>query len=355
VAAVEEERHVRILLRLRRAELREPGCGYRLLARGPDGQLQVTDDFLRSLLQRPELAPVPESCAGERALHGRLVGNPRERVDEQALTLVTDDDARANYAIWLRFRERLLAQPTLEGSYLTLFRGNVDVPPVFVHQLTQILLRHALGDDVTPMQARAAEMLFRTQKISVLEDGQVMAADDETVERHALSGSFGTLGDLLAQGGAPLRTAELDVLHDENADCYWERSEAHDLVVSLNHGQPALEALCRVLERWVGHLLGVAVTIDVEREIDDEQWLWHVGLDAQASDVLNALYQGEEVGAERMARLLCLFRLSFKEPGDMRAELAGRPVYLAMAMDEHKRLRLKPQNLLLNLPLARLT
>jgi hypothetical protein len=28
-------------------------------------------------------------------------------------------------------------------------------------------------------------------------------------------------------------------------------------------------------------------------------------------------------------------------------------VYLAMAMDEHNRLKLKPQNLLLNLPLAR--
>jgi hypothetical protein len=37
----------------------------------------------------------------------------------------------------------------------------------------------------------------------------------------------------------------------------------------------------------------------------------------------------------------------------MRAEVAGKPVYLAMAMDEHKRLKLKPQNLLLNLPLAR--
>ena len=31
----------------------------------------------------------------------------------------------------------------------------------------------------------------------------------------------------------------------------------------------------------------------------------------------------------------------------------GRPVYLAMAMDEQNRLKLKPQNLLLNLPLAR--
>lgn len=328
-------------------------CGYSLLAPTAEGQLHVTDDFLRSLLERPELAPVAQSCPAEVALHARLLESPRTAVDPAELATLADEDAQANYAIWLRFRARLLAQPTLEGSYLALFRGDVDVPPVFVHQLTQILLRHALGDAATALEARAAEMLFRPQKISVLEEGQVMAADDETVERHAISGSFGTLGELLAQGGAPLRTAELDVLHEANDDLYWERDEAHDLVISLNHGQPALEALCRVLERWVSHLLGVKVTVAVEREIDDALWVWHVGLDAQASAVLNALYQGEEVSADRMARLLCLFRLDFAEPGAMRSELAGKPVYLAMAMDEQKRLKLKPQNLLLNLPLAR--
>jgi hypothetical protein len=36
----------------------------------------------------------------------------------------------------------------------------------------------------------------------------------------------------------------------------------------------------------------------------------------------------------------------------MREDIAGRPVYLAMAMDAQKRLRVKPQNLLVGLPLA---
>jgi hypothetical protein len=330
-----------------------PSCGYRLLARDAQGQLLLTDEFLRSLLQRPELAPVAESCQAELALHERLLRQPREAVSEQQLAALEDEDARANYAVWLRFRERLLAAPTLEGSYLQIFHADVDVPPVFVHQLTQILLRHVLGDEATAMQARVAEMLFRPQKIAIHEDGQVMAADDETVERHAIAGSFGTIGELLQQGGVPLRTAELDVLHEGNADLYWERGEAHDLVVSLNHGQPALDALCGVLQLWVRHFLGVEVAVTVEREIDDGQWVWHVGLDAQASGVLNALYQGEEVAQERMDRMLCLFRLEFSQPSQMRAEVAGKPVYLAMAMDEHKRLKLKPQNLLLNLPLAR--
>jgi hypothetical protein len=331
-------------------------CGYGLLEKTSDGLLVVTDAFLRSLLERPELAPVSESCAGELALHQALLEQPRLQVTPQQLAAISDEDARVNYTVWLRFRERLLALPTLEGSYLQLFRGEgVDVPPLLVHQLTQILLRHVLGDEASPMQARAAEMLFRPQKVSVLEDGQVMAADDETVERHAVAGSFGTLGDLLKQGGAPLRTAELDVLNEDNGEAYWERDESHDLVISLNHGQPALAALAVVLQNWIRHFLGVGVTISIEREIDDDQWVWHVGLDAQASGVLNDLYQGQEVAPERMERMLCLFRLEFEQPSVMRPEIAGRPVYLAMAMDSERRLRLKPQNLLLNLPLARLS
>ena len=330
-------------------------CGYSLLDRTPDGHLVVTDAYLRSLLERPELAPVPESCAGELALHQVLVQQPRVKVSSRQLAAVGDQDARANYTVWLRFRQRLLAHPTVEGSYMALFRGDgVDVPPLFVQQLTQILLRHTLGGDAAPMQVRAAEMLFRTQKVSVLEDGQVMAADDETVERHA-TGSFGSIGELLKQGGAVLRTAELDVLHDDNADSYWERDERHDMVISLNHGQPALLALCLVLEGWVRHFLGTGVRIAIESEIDDDLWVWHVGLDVQASGVLNDLYQGRDVGEDRLARMLCLFRLEFDEPSVMRPEIAGRPIYLAMAMDGDGRLKLKPQNLLVNLPLARLS
>jgi hypothetical protein len=264
-----------------------PGCGWRLLLTNADGQLVVTDDFLRHLLQRPELAPVPESCAAERALHEALLAQPRQAVEPARLAALADADAAANYAVWLRFRARLLARPTLEGSYLQLFQGDVDVPPLLVHQLTQVLL------------------------------------------------------------------AELDVLGEANAGQYWDRGEAHDLVVQLNHGQPALAALCEVIERWVGHFLGAPVRVQVAREIDEDQWVWHVGLDAQATAVLNALYRGEDIDEAQGRRMLCLFRLEFVDPQAMRADIAGRPVWLAMAMDEGNRLRLKPQNLLLNLPLAR--
>jgi hypothetical protein len=331
-----------------------PSCGYRLLTVGTDGRLTVTDDFLRSYLVRAELAPIRESCAAELALHDALLGNPRKTVAAGELAAIADPDARDNYGIWLRFRARLLAANSLEAAYVELFHGTgVDVPPLFVQQLTQVLLRHILGSEAAPMEARAAEMLFRPQKIAVLQDGAVMAADETTVELFATTGAFGSLGELLAQNKTPARDIELDVLDAENAGQYWERDERHDLSVSLNRGRPALDALARVLERWIRHFLGIDVTIRDERAIDDKRWVWHVGLDAEASGLLNDLYNDVDIDEQRMGRLLCLFRLEFANPADMRPAIAGRPVYLAMAMDGERRLKLKPQNLLLNLPLAR--
>jgi len=330
-----------------------PSCGYRLLAVDDDRRLRVRDDFLRGYLLRPELAPVRESCRAEIAMHEMLLSDPRTRVAESDVAAIVDPDARDNLRIWLKFRDRLLGAPTVEAAYVGLFEGEgVDVPPLFVHQLTQILLRHILGADADPIEARAAEMLFRVQKISVQEDA-VMAADAQAVELLATTGSLGSLGELLAQNRTPARSVDLDVLSEDNADTYWTRDERFDLAISLNRGQPALAALCRVLQRWIAHFLAVDVAISPEREIADARWVWHVGLDAEASALLNDLYNGVDVADDRRERLLCLFTLRFSDPAAMRPAIAGRPVYLAMAMDRENRLRLKPQNLLLNLPLAR--
>ncbi|HZQ60477.1 MAG TPA: DUF6352 family protein [Casimicrobiaceae bacterium] len=329
-----------------------PSCGYRLLRVTPEGTLAVTDDFLRSLLLRPELAPVADSSPAELALHERLIADPRATIPAQDIAAVADADVAHNYEVWLRFRDRLLQSETLEAAYMALFRDGVDVPPLFVHQLTQILLRHILRERGDAMEIRAAEMLFRTQKIAVLPDGAVMAADADTVEAQAISGSFSSLSELLRHGGPPQRTVDLDVLNENNAAEYWSRDERYDLSLSLNRGRPGLAALMRVLELWVAHFLDVRVSIKAQREIDDRRWVWHVGLDAEASAMLNDLYNRQDVSEERLKRLLCLFELAFDNPADMRPAIAGRPVYLAMAMDSEEHLRLKPQNLLMNLPLA---
>ena len=214
-------------------------CGYRLLTVGADRRLGLTDDFLRALLLRPELAPIPESCPAELALHEKLIATPRAPVAAGELASIADADARENYGVWLRFRERIAAAPSLEAAYATLFREGVDVPPLLVHQLTEILLRHILGASADPIEARVAEMLFRPQNIAVTPDGAVMAADTETVEVLAATGGFGTLGELLQKNRTPLRTIDLDTLDTANATAYWERDERHDLAVSLNRGRPA--------------------------------------------------------------------------------------------------------------------
>ena len=103
----------------------------------------------------------------------------------------------------------------------------------------------------------------------------------------------------------------------------------------------------------VRHFTGAAVSIQPVQRIDEQRWVWHVGLDSEASALLNALYDGEEIDEARRARLLALFRLEFRDPADMLERVRGRPVYLGLAMTPAQRLKVKPHNLLINLPLAR--
>ena len=59
---------------------------------------------------------------------------------------------------------------------------------------------------------------------------------------------------------------------------------------------------------------------------------------------------GTQVDAGRMRNILALFSLQFDEPAAMRTDIAGRAVYLALSAEDGV-VRMKPQNLLLNLPL----
>ncbi|MNT76437.1 hypothetical protein D3C72_2154400 [compost metagenome] len=64
------------------------------------------------------------------------------------------------------------------------------------------------------------------------------------------------------------------------------------------------------------------------------------------------MYEDRPVDADRMARLVSLFTLTFANPAEMRADVAGKPVYLGLATTADGVVRIKPQDLLLNLPLA---
>jgi hypothetical protein len=62
------------------------------------------------------------------------------------------------------------------------------------------------------------------------------------------------------------------------------------------------------------------------------------------------LYTGADVSEDRLKSLVSLFKLEFKNASDMRIDVAGKPVYLGLAMDANGHVKIKPQNLLLNLP-----
>jgi hypothetical protein len=331
-----------------------PNSAYNTLLVSPDHQLLVTDDFLRTYFYRPELSLVPESCAIEQSLHQRLVQNPRADIADHEIATMADEDIRENYRVWLRYRTRLLAAGSLESFYMSLFKGEgVDVPPLFVAQLAQIFVRHILGEQAHPLEARMGELFFRAQKITVLEDAIVMGADEEVVARNAQAGDTGNIMDLLKGNSMTMRSTDLDVLYEENATEYWARNENFDFAVQLNFGHEPINHFCRVLEKWIEHFLGAKVRITPMQQISDPKWSWHVGLDAVATEILNKLYNKESVETDELEKVICLFRLDFIDEAALAKAQAGKPVYMAIAMNEQKQLKLKPQNLLFNLPLAK--
>jgi hypothetical protein len=325
--------------------------GYRDLGRSEEGWLVPTDDWLRRFLAREELVPPQDAGPREKAMHARLVDKPRLRIGIAEIADVEDEDARENWRHWIAFRDRLLDAGTLEACYLGLFRkAAVDIPPLFVDLIAQAIVRHLLEGCDDPWLARAGELLFRRQRVSA-EGGQVLAADATSIEMYAESGGFGDLGRLLKQQNTPLAQVKLDVLSHENAAVYFLRDELHSFLLDLTPGRDGLGSLARVLERWVAHFTGARVAIAPLASVEDERWRWHVGLDTESTAILNALYTGEALDEDRRARLVSLFSLEFADSGDMRADVAGRTVYLGLAVREDRTLKVKPQNLLVGLPL----
>src|SRR6478609_6258876 len=90
--------------------------------------LAPSDTFLHSLLALPELA-------------------------------LADEDARANYEIYLAVRDALCAAGTLEAYYLALLRGGpIAIPPVFVERIVAAIVEHLLAGNVDPFERRAGQL-----------------------------------------------------------------------------------------------------------------------------------------------------------------------------------------------------
>jgi len=141
------------------------------------------------------------------------------------------------------------------------------------------------------------------------------------------------------------------VLSEANAPGYKPRSDAHDMALDIAEDRPGQHGMARALERFIRHVLGEAVTIRPVPVIEDRNWTWHVGLDAEATRISNALWDGKKVKQLELARILWLGVLEFADTSRVLPRARGKPVYLAIAMDAAQRVRLKPQNLAAGLPL----
>jgi hypothetical protein len=352
-----------------------PSSGHAHLQANAQGWLAATPAYWRHWLRRPELALVPESCPQEKHLHARLLEEPLRAVQRAQIQALADADVAQNYSHFLALRDAVQGAGSLQGWYLALLRsGAVTVPPLFVDLTVQAIVQSLLSGDDDALTARAAELFFRPQRITfaTVDQGRVLAADSPTLEEQTQTQGLGDLGRLLAQAKINTTPLDLPVLGPDNAARYWTEATredfrstlvldltqqlstdvGHGLQFKMNNARSGLKPLALLLQRWVQHLLGVEVAIEPVHRIDDPQWRWHVGLDAESSALLNDLYQGHTVDDERMSRLISLFRLSFVNAHEMRRDVAGKPVYLGLMATAQGQLRLKPQNLLLNLPLA---
>ena len=320
-------------------------CGHYFLERDESGGYVVTDDFLKVYLARPELIPPPEACSAERNLHAALIADPRRTVAASDIMEIADKDARENWELLIGFRDHLLRHKTLEAAYIDLMRRGVGkTPPLFINQLVHLILRNALDDVADPHILRAAELFFRTQRVT-LHDGSLIAADEETIS----GGGEAPASPLVSMLGLP-PDAAIEVLNDNNAGSYWERSDRFDMALDLSGGRAGLAALAKAMERWVGHLLGFAVTIEPLTELRDAPLSWYVGLDADATQIGNALWQGNEQDENATTQVVGLFRLSFRDLGLMLDKVRGEPIYLVLAMSREHLIRMKPQNLVTGLP-----
>ena len=318
-------------------------CGHQLLDRDADGRLCVTDEFLKIYLARPELAPPPDACVVERTLHGALLADPRRPVTASQIDAMVDDDARENWHYLIALRDCLADHRTIEGAYRALVRDNVRLPPLFLDQLVQLILRNALDQSDDAFMLRAAELFFRPQRLATY-DGALLAADQEYLDGHGRAAW--PLAAMLGFEEHP----DIEVLAEANAAGYWERSDRFDLALDLSAGRPGLAALGRVIARWVKHLLDIDVVVEPLNELRDVALTWYVGLDSFGTKIGDALWNGEAIDEGRRSHVVGLFRLTFRDSAVVIDRVADEPVYLILAMAPDRVLRVKPQNLLTGLP-----
>lgn len=328
--------------------------GHQLSRRNERGELMAKPELLIAWLARPELAPPAEACEAERALHVAMLDDPLRAVAQAELVAIMDADARENWAFFLKFRDLLIEAGSIEVAYIRLANAQrVELPPMFLDQMAHLILRNALDGCDDPFTLRAGELFLRSQKASVHE-GVLLLADSELVEEREKSKAA-------MMHVAPLSAMmqdDLDVMDEENAWTYWSRSDANSMALNLGGDSRARAGLARAIEAWVKHLTGFKIHAESIARLEDKDWRWFIGLDAEGTRIGNNLWRGDSLREEDMDRVIAIMRVSFegdkREQERLQERLRGKPFYLFLGANADRIVRMKPQNLVSGLPVENL-
>ena len=190
-----------------------------------------------------------------------------------------------------------------------------------------MILRNALDGCDDPFVLRAAELFFRTQRMT-LHEGSLIAADEETIAGTART----PVSPLVSMLGIPAE-AEIDVMIDDNAEHYFEHSDLFHMALDLTGG-PARAcgagrgdaALDRASARRRGRRSSRSPNCATRSS---------PGMSGSMPKAAgSAMRCGTARSSTRRppARVVGLFRLTFRDPDVVIDKVRGEPVYLILAM-----------------------
>ena len=185
------------------------------------------------------------------------------RLRRREIDAIADADARENWHFMIALRDHLAAHRTLEAAYAALvregIRGSAD-------------LSRSAGPPHPAQRARSMRRcVCAARRRIVLPPAAPDGARRLAARRRRGADRWPTappVSPLAAMLGLPA-DPEIDVLSDDNAASYWERSDRFDLALDLTAGRRGLAALGTVIARWVKHLLDIDVIVEPLNELRD--------------------------------------------------------------------------------------
>ena len=182
-------------------------------------------------------------------------------------------------------------------------------------------------------------------------DGSLIAADEETI------GGVNTapVSPLVSMLGIPAE-ANIDVINDDNAETYWERSDRFDMAIDLTAGRDGPRG-ARAKRCGAGSRICSASTSPSSRSTELRERQSHLVCRARRrrhQDRRPCCGTARTSTRQPWRAWSACSSLTFRDPAIVLDKVRGEPVYLILAMTPDRLIRMKPQNLVTGLPIRHL-